>query len=138
MMFYEAPYTLERKTRGAAAFDIAAVGLHTIPVRANVVVSTGLKLHIPVGWYGMVTMRSGHGFNKDLVCHIGIIDSDYRGEVKVKVFNLGQSPVTIADGERFAQLTIHPIAPIFPWQVEHVDANTERGENGFGSTGEKV
>jgi len=137
-MLYECPYTLNHQTKGAAAWDIAAYGNHVIPAKGSAIVSTALKLSIPPQLYGMVTLRSGHGFKKDLSCHIGIIDSDYRGEVKVKVFNHGDNMVRIDDGERFAQLTLHMRYATFALKVDKIDPDTERGENGFGSTGEKV
>jgi dUTP pyrophosphatase len=125
-----------RKTRGSVGFDLVASERVFIPRLSSVIVNTGTKVAIPFGYFGMVTLRSGHGFKRDLLCHVGIIDSDYRGEIAVKVFNMGDTDQLIEEGERFAQLTIlnHPF--MYPMRVDSLD-DTERGENGFGSTGDK-
>lgn len=136
-MLYVSPYPLEKKTKFAAGYDISADAAYVIQPKGAVVVTTGLYMSIPPGLYGMVTIRSGHGFKKDLFAHVGIIDSDYRGEVRVKVFNHGDTPVTIEKGERFAQLTFHPIIRVSLSRVHELVDETERGTGGFGSTGEK-
>ena len=125
-----------RKTRGSVGFDLVASEAVFIPRLSSVIVNTGTRVAIPFGYFGMVTLRSGHGFKRDLLCHVGIIDSDYRGEIAVKVFNMGNADQLIEEGERFAQLTIlnHPF--MYPMRVDSLD-ETERGENGFGSTGDK-
>ena len=99
-------------------------------------VPTGLILEVPVGWEGQVRPRSGlairHGLT--VVNAPGTIDSDYRGELKVLLVNLGGEAVTIHRGDRVAQLVVTP-AP----QVGFVEADaletTDRGAGGFGSTG---
>jgi dUTP pyrophosphatase len=125
-----------RKTRGSVGFDLVAA--KTIPIfgHCSTIIPTGTRVAIPFGYFGMVTLRSGHGFKRNLLCHVGIIDSDYRGEIAVKVFNMGNDDQIIEEGERFAQLTIlnHPF--MYPMRVDSLD-ETERGENGFGSTGDK-
>jgi len=91
---------------------------------------------IPRGYEGQVRPRSGLAFKHGLtvVNAPGTIDSDYRGEVKVLLVNLGRDPITIARGERVAQLVIAPVTQVRPVLVEVVGA-TVRGEGGFGSTG---
>ena len=134
---YNSPYVLEKKTRGAAGFDLAASELVFIRGKENVIVPTDLRVAIPYGHFGLITMRSGHGFKHKLMCHIGIIDSDYRGEVGVAVSNLSHTPYVIEKGERFAQLTILPVSTFTPFKVDQIVADTERGEGGFGHTGVK-
>ena len=126
----------EKKTKGAAAFDLKANFDYYIPKNEDAVIRTGTSVSIPFGHFGLVTLRSGHGFKKSLLCHIGIIDSDYRGEIAVKVFNMGEEAVVIDKGERFAQLTILNYPFVYPMAVDSLD-DTERGEGGFGSTGVK-
>jgi len=125
-----------RKTKGSVGFDLVADERVFIPRLSSVIISTGTKVAIPFGYFGMVSLRSGHGFKRDLLCHIGIIDSDYRGDIAVKVFNMGDRDQLIEKGERFAQLTILNYPFMYPMRVESLD-ETERGEGGFGSTGEK-
>ena len=126
----------EKITKGAAAFDLKADFDYYIPRNEDAVIRTGTSVGIPFGHFGLVTLRSGHGFKKNLLCHIGIIDSDYRGEIAVKVFNMGKEAVVIDKGERFAQLTILNYPFVYPMAVESLD-DTERGTGGFGSTGVK-
>lgn len=123
---------------GAAGADLrAAVGSEMVLAPGErVAVPTGLILEIPSGWEGQVRPRSGlairHGLT--VVNAPGTIDSDYRGELKVLLVNLGAESVTIRRGDRIAQLLVTP-AP----QVEFAEAEaleiTDRGAGGFGSTG---
>ena len=99
-------------------------------------VATGLAMAIPPGHEGQVRPRSGlalkHGLT--VVNAPGTVDADYRGEVQVLLVNLGAEPVTIAPGDRVAQLVI---APVIQAELAEVDAldDTTRGAGGFGSTG---
>ena len=97
---------------------------------------TGVSLAIPTGYEGQVRPRSGWALADGLTVlnSPGTIDSDYRGEVKVLLVNLGSSAVTIHTGDRIAQLVIVPVARAVLQPVEAF-ANTARGAAGFGSTG---
>jgi dUTP pyrophosphatase len=100
------------------------------------IVPTGIRIHIPVGFEGQVRPRSGLAFKYGITVlnAPGTIDSDYRGEVKVILINLGKEPYTIKPGDRIAQLVIAPVT-----RAEYEPASSletsSRGENGFGSTG---
>lgn len=133
-LLYTGECPLEKKTNGAAAFDLQCSEGDIVPPMSSAIIKTGLHVAIPNGYFGLLTLRSGHGFKKDLMSHIGIIDSDYRGEVMVKVFNFSDYTVEFEPGERFAQLTLIPLHPISAVRVDSLDT-TERGEGGFGSTG---
>jgi len=125
-------------TEGSAGMDLRAA--LDAPIVLNPgergIVPTGLKMEIPLGYEGCVRPRSGlaskHGLT--LTNSPGTIDSDYRGEVKVLVINLGQEPVTLKRGERIAQLLIMPVARARVVMVEQVE-DTARGAGGFGHTG---
>lgn len=134
-MFYSSPYPLEKGTRESAGYDLVCSKKAIIYPGGSAIISTDTKVVLPPCTFGAVTLRSGHGFKKDLFCHIGIIDGDYRGEIKVKVFNPGVKSVVIKEGEKFAQLVILPTAYYSPCKVEEVFEDTERGNKGFGSTG---
>jgi len=122
----------------AAGLDLAAAVDDPVVLDpgARAAVGTGLAIELPVGYEGQVRPRSGlamrHGVT--LTNAPGTIDADYRGEVRILVINHGQEPVTIATGDRIAQLVI---APVVQAQVVEVDelGETERGAGGFGSTG---
>lgn len=120
---------------GDAGLDLVNGGdAVTLAAGGHAVIPTGIAVAIPDGCFGLVVMRSGHGFKQHLISHPGIIDSGYRGEIKVKVFNLGDEPVTIATDERFCQLVVIPFLTVTPTHVATLD-DTDRGADGFGSTG---
>lgn len=99
-------------------------------------ISTGIAIAVPTGYMGCIYARSGLASKKSLApanC-VGIVDSDYRGEVKVALHNYSDKNQIIDVGERIAQLVIQPISLCTPVEVEELD-ETERGSAGFGSTG---
>lgn len=130
---------VEYKTAGAACMDIAA--LLDAPVTLynghRVVIPTGLAFEVPAGYVMQVFVRSSLGFKYgiQLANGTGIIDSDYRGEVKVCLINLGEQVVRIEPGDRIAQAMLVKIPDVVPIWVDGLD-DTERGEGGFGSTGQ--
>lgn len=93
----------------------------------------GVAIEIPEGYFGLVTIRSGLGM-KGLASHVGIIDSDYRGPLKTKIFNHGPDSQDIDHFARIAQLIIVPYYHLDLLTVEEL-SDTLRGTNGFGSTG---
>ena len=99
-------------------------------------IHTGLALEIPVGFAGLVFARSGLACKKDLAPanKVGVIDSDYRGEVMVALHNHGKETRSVCGGERIAQLLIMPYAAAEFIESEEL-SDTARGEGGFGSTG---
>ena len=122
----------KRKTAAAAGMDLVLA--HNIVIREGEVqmVGTGVRAEIPEGYFGIVAMRSSvHDLT--LTNGIGIIDSDYRGEIMLKL--RGVNPITRRlAGERIAQLIILPYMGIEPELADDL-TETERGEGGFGSTG---
>ncbi len=124
-------------SEGAAGLDLAAALDAPVALRPGerAVVPTGLALAIPAGYEGQVRPRSGLAARHGVTClnTPGTIDSDYRGEVKVILVNLGQELHTVRSGDRIAQLVIAPTT-----RVEVVESDlddTRRGGGGFGSTG---
>ena len=102
----------------------------------TVFVPTGIALALPVGYAGLIYARSGLACKRSLAPanKVGVIDSDYRGEIIVALHNHGSQPQQIAPGERIAQLVIAPVfTPGFREVLELDD--TQRGSGGFGSTG---
>jgi dUTP pyrophosphatase len=97
-------------------------------------VSTGIAVKIPIGYYGRVASRSGLAVKNGLEVGAGVIDSDYRGEVKVLLRNLGSQPFEFKSGDRIAQLIIEKIETPDVEEVIDLDV-TDRGAGGFGSTG---
>jgi dUTP pyrophosphatase len=122
-------------TEGAACFDLYSAD-KAIIIRANDMqaVKTGIAVEIPEGYALMLYSRSGHGFRRvSLANSVGVVDSDYRGEVKVLIKNDGFSYIEINPGDRIAQGMIIPVQQV---QFEEGDlSETVRGAGGFGSTG---
>ena len=128
------------ETAGSAGMDVrAAVPAGEPMVLApgeRAMVPTGLCVAIPQGYEIQVRPRSGLAAKHGLTClnTPGTIDSDYRGEIKVILINLGQDAFTIQRGERIAQLVLAPVTRL-AWQAVDSLDETERGAGGFGSTG---
>lgn len=123
-------------TDGAAGLDVVAAEALTLAPGARAAVATGFAIAIPHGFEVQVRPRSGLAFKHGITClnTPGTIDSDYRGEVKVILANLGQAPFEIARGDRIAQLVPAPVQRAILDEVATLD-DTERGTGGFGSTG---
>ena len=126
------------ETAGSAGLDLRAAV--DDPVRLapgeRRLVPTGIAIALPEGFEAQIRPRSGlalrHGIS--VVNAPGTVDSDYRGEVSVVLINLGQAPVTVARGDRIAQMVVTPVARVTWDEVEALDT-TERGAGGYGSTG---
>lgn len=123
-------------TAGAAGMDVVAAEDVTLAPGARHAVATGFAMAIPDGYEVQVRPRSGLALKHGITClnTPGTIDSDYRGEVKVILANLGTAPFAVVRGERIAQLVPAPVLRATLAQVDSLD-DTARGTGGFGSTG---
>lgn len=99
-------------------------------------IPTGLRIQLPQGYEGQLRARSGLSINHGicLINGVGTIDSDYRGEVKVALINLGQDAYTVKDGDRIAQLVVAGFERV-SWEEEESLSETARSDGGFGHTG---
>ena len=123
-------------TDGAAGMDVVSAEDATIAPGARHAVATGLALAIPSGYEVQVRPRSGLALKHGITVPNtpGTIDSDYRGELKVILINLGAEAFAVRRGDRVAQLVLAPVTRVAWLTVEELD-ETARGEGGFGSTG---
>lgn len=126
-------------TAGAAAADLHALldAPLTVAPMQRVLVPTGLAIELPgAGTVALVYARSGLSIKHGLCMAngVGVVDSDYRGELRVPMINLGAEPYTIAPGERVAQLCIAPVCTAVFAEAAAL-GDTARGAGGFGSTG---
>lgn len=130
---------LAKGTADAAGFDLEANERHRIKRHHFAVVGTGLNLEIPKGHEAQIRSRSGLAVQHGLFVlnSPGTIDSDYRGEVKIILFNLGNDTFWVNPGDRIAQLVFAKLEPITLKVVDTLTV-TERGVAGFGSTGIKA
>ena len=131
-----------KATDGSVGYDLFVYGSHCIYPGRNAV-RTGLSIQLPEGFEATVRPRSGcslkgisdeYNVRHNADALLGTIDTDYRGEIKIIINNHEDEPFFISDGQRIAQLVI---SPVFTGVAEVVDelGDTERGDNGFNSTG---
>ena len=137
---YEDSIEPMRGTEYSAGFDLHAhVGDEAVgvPIGETVMIGSGISIAIPNGFFGAVFARSGLSTKKGLrpANCVGVIDSDYRGEIYIPIYNDSDQWQYINDGDRVAQLIIIPYYKVNLEEVDDLD-NTERGNGGFGSTGE--
>ncbi len=128
----------EYKSDGASGADVRAVLAEDLVLTPGMraLVPTGLRLEIPRGIEGQVRPRSGlaleHGIT--VLNSPGTVDSDYRGELKILLVNLGESDFRVRNGDRIAQIVFSPVLRV-SFQRQDAIAGTPRGSGGFGSTG---
>jgi len=118
----------------AAGYDLYAAHDCTVKARGKDMVKTDIQIALPAGTYGRIAPRSGLAWKHSIDVGAGVVDEDYRGPVNVILFNFGDEDFQIKRGDRVAQLICEKIEQT---QVREVDdlESTERGANGFGSTG---
>ncbi|KAK4252260.1 dUTPase-like protein [Corynascus novoguineensis] len=124
-------------TRGsafAAGYDLYAARATTIPARGKVLVDTDISMSLPAGTYGRVAPRSGLASKHFIDTGAGVIDADYRGHVKVLLFNHGEADYEVQEGDRIAQLIVERIYTPEVVEVAELEESV-RGAGGFGSTG---
>ncbi len=125
---------LTKKHKSDAGWDIHSEENYTLPIGGRHKFSTGLVIAVPENHKGQVCNRSGLSARYGLMVFEGTVDPDYRGEVFVTIINLGQDEYTVSVGDRIAQLVLQRVNTE---PFERVDRlpDTNRGSNGFGSTG---
>lgn len=125
------------KTEGASGADVMSVEDVTICPRERKLINTGIRISVPQGYEAQLRPRSGLSAKKGLtlINAVGTVDSDYRGICYASIINLSDEIQEIKKGERIAQLVIAPVVQANFINVDTLD-ETERGEGGFGSTGQ--
>ena len=120
-----------------AGFDLSSTTRVDIPPGCSMLVGTGLRMEIPIGYCGQINPRSGLASKHQVVVGARIIDSAYRGELMINLFNNGHEVFEVVEGMRVAQILFLPVLT----QVEEVTIDelteTNRGSGGFGSSGDK-
>ena len=125
------------KKQGDAGMDLVSVESGDIPPMSVKVFGTGLKFEIPEGYEIQVRPRSGlasrHGIS--VLNTPGTVDSGYRGEVKVILFNFSNETFVVEKGMRIAQMVVNELPDVNLFEVKNIDTNSDRSDGGFGSTG---
>ncbi|MDR3645526.1 MAG: dUTP diphosphatase [Clostridia bacterium] len=128
----------EKATGGSAGLDLRAAVAQSVTLapRGAARLPTGIAVGLPSGYVGLVFARSGLAIRHGIALSngVGVIDSDYTGEIIVGLCNLSDEPYIIEPCERIAQLLVMPVASVRPVTVRVLD-QTERAQGGFGSTG---
>lgn len=119
--------------KGDAGMDLFSLEDCQIPPLEKKIMGTGLKIAVPEGYAGFVCDKSGLAMNYSLTTLAGVLDSGYRGELKIILMNLGKEPYEVKKGQKIAQLVIKKVER--PEIIEADLDKTERGEKGFGSSG---
>jgi dUTP pyrophosphatase len=122
-----------RATEGSAGYDLSSVDDVNIPPRGMKLIDTGIGVRIPYGTYARVAPRSGMSV-KGTVVGAGVVDADWRGAIKVVMFNMTDNEITVEKGNRIAQLIFERIDLPVVKEVNEL-GDTQRGSGGFGSTG---
>ena len=121
--------------KGDAGADLKSVETKVIGPRARELVATGVSLELPEGYAGLIWPRSGPAVKLGLDCGAGVIDSHYRGEIKVLLFNHSDNEIRIQSGDRIAQLIIQKVETV-KFIASNQLSETVRNTAGFGSTGD--
>lgn len=130
----EGAQTPRRGSDKAAGLDLYVSDSYYIPGNGKALLKTGIAVKIPSGHYGRIAPRSGFSWRNHTDVGAGVIDEDYRGELKVLVFNHSHSELEIKKGERVAQLVLEKCSLANALCVSDLD-HTSRGSGSFGSTG---
>ncbi len=120
---------------GDAGADLHASVDDVLPARGRKLVATGIRIALPPGHVGLIWPRSGLAVKQGIDCGAGVIDAQYRGEIKVLLFNHSDQDVPIQKGDRIAQLLVQKVEAAQFERVDDLEA-TDRGAKGFGSSGQ--
>lgn len=128
-------YLPEKAHRYDAGYDLRTPKFVAIPEWSSAAIDTGVHIEIPKGYYGKLESKSGLNVKYNVVSLGGVIDCGYTGSIIAKLYNMGDKPYVFEEGDKIVQLIIQPCvnADEFVF-VSHLD-ETDRGDNGFGSSG---
>lgn len=137
-------YMPERAHEYDAGLDLRSTICQMVPARGSAVFDTGVHIQLPHGTFGDIRPKSGLNFKHDIVCEKerisevimtdGTIDEPYTGSIQVKLYNLGDTDYNVERGDKICQLVIVPTLYVVPERADELK-ETDRGDNGFGSTG---
>ena len=130
-------YEMRRGTPYSAGLDLTVADFTVVLPGAMAVVDTGQRVAIEPGHWGMLALRSGTAKDGLMLANgVGVIDADYRGPIKMMLWNWSKKQVLLERGQRIGQLIIMPYSHVKQVHGWDLDTETERGEGGFGSTGQ--
>ena len=125
-----------RAKQGDAGMDLTSIDSVIVPARGRTLVDTGIAISLPIDSYARIAPRSGLAVKNGIDVLAGVVDSSYRGSLRVLLFNNSDEPFNVRPGDRIAQLIIEKIYNVDFTEVPYAElTKTERGDGGFGSTG---
>ncbi|ASK51218.1 dUTPase [Eptesipox virus] len=130
----EYAYAPTKESKHAAGFDLKSAYDYEVPANSRILIKTDIAIVLPSGCYGRIAPRSGLSFKHSIDIGAGVIDADYRGNVGIVFINNSNLLFTVKRGDRVAQLICEKIIYTDIVEESSLD-NTDRGDNGFGSTG---
>lgn len=133
IMLDEGAFMPTRAHATDAGLDIYSPYAAKVPAGGSAIINSGVHIELPAGTVGMLKSKSGLNVNHDLTTE-GVIDEGYNGSIVVKIYNHGETPYQVQQGDKITQLVVLPILTPELEQVK-VLSDTERGAKGFGSTG---
>lgn len=134
VMLEDGAYMPERGHETDAGIDLKAMHGQRVMPHSSAVFHTGVHVELPKGTAGLLVSKSGLNVKKDIVS-TGLIDEAYRGEIVVKMYNHGEENYMVMAGDKITNLLIVPVVHVPIEIVDHLDMDTDRGTDGFGSTG---
>lgn len=129
----EGAYMPEYAHKTDAGADLRSPVYAIVPSKGSVVIDTGVHMKIPDGYVGMIKSKSGLNVKYDIT-NEGVIDADYTGSIRLKLYNNGENDYCILKGDKISQIVIMPVCHATFQKVNNLE-KTKRGNNGFGSTG---
>ena len=120
--------------QGDAGYDIHSIQDVIIAPNSSVIIKTGLALEIPYDYFGILRTRSGYGVKGELQIHHGVIDSGYRNEITIRMYNHGQKEYIVKKGDKVCQLVLFPKIVLILKET-NILRPTKRNQKGIGSTG---
>ena len=133
---YDVGYPLKRAHFDDAGIDVRTPEGFVLHPNENKVIDTKLAVSIPIGYFGKLESKSGLNVNHSIITTGGVVDSGFRGTIKVKLYNFGKEAYTFQKGDKISQLVILPVLLCDLEQVDRLnDSESGRDADGFGSTG---
>jgi dUTP pyrophosphatase len=117
-----------------AGYDVCSIENKCIEPHSSNIVRTGIALEIPKKYFILIRTRSGYGIKNNIQLHNGLLDSGYRGEITIKLYNHGNEVYYVYAGDKIAQLVLFPRI-VIPLIQQRTLSKSQRGKNGLGSTG---
>lgn len=127
-------HKIERAHKTDAGIDLKSMENKLVPAKSSAIFDTGVHVELPEGTCGVLMSKSGLNVNYGITS-TGLIDEGYTGSIKVKLYNNSNDDYWVNDGDKITQLVVMPVLYADVEEVDEINLNTDRGDNGFGSSG---